>query len=194
MSSSRRSDMPSGTSAMPGVADGASELDQRRAGLRAVADVGEGGRRRWPRSRARGQRLDVVDHGRLGPTARRESGTAGAGRAGRACSRSRGAARSPRRRRAAGSADDLDVEVEAGAERVGAQVTRLFGGLDRGSSRRWAVVMLARTAMKPRARTDGEGGEGEPLDDGVRVGLHERPVELGAGVGLEAVGDDVPNV
>ena len=36
-------------------------------------------------------------------------------------------------------------------------------------------------------------GDGDPLDDRVRVALHERAVDLGAGVRLEAVGhDDAP--
>ena len=43
-----------------------------------------------------------------------------------------------------------------------------------------------------RARgTDRVGRERHALHDRVRVGLHERPVELGARVGLEAVGDHV---
>ena len=49
----------------------------------------------------------------------------------------------------------------------------------------------ARTAMMASSRAHGEGGQGDALDDGVRVELHERAVDLGTGVRLEAVGHDV---
>ena len=54
-----------------------------------------------------------------------------------------------------------------------------------------AVAAERRTTMMAWVAPHRVGGEGDALHDGVRVALHERPVDLGAGVRLEAVGDDV---
>ena len=90
-----------------------------------------------------------------------------------------------------GAADLAHLDVEHRAMSTPADVAALLGLVD---GRTQSLGGGRRTAGQ---RDDGRlgphcpGRDGHALDHGMWVALHEHPVELGAGVGLEAVGHDV---
>ncbi len=91
----------------------------------------------------------------------------------------------------AGAAVDDQLEVAVGAEDVRPQVARLVRFGDRGVEDVGLVVVLAADEDEGVAGVGGEGGDRDPLDQLVRVALHQLAVLEGAGLGLVGVAAEV---
>ena len=91
-----------------------------------------------------------------------------------------------------GALEDLDVEVDAGAVDVAAEVPAARASRDRGPQR-VAGPRDTRSARStiPVRRPAGEGGQRHALEHAVRVALHQQPVDERARVALVAVADQV---
>ena len=91
----------------------------------------------------------------------------------------------------AGALDDLDVEVEAGAEDVLSQEARLprlsDGDLDALDGQRVFVPDVDEAFLG----ADGLGADDHALEDGVGIGLEDGAVHEGPRVALVAVADEV---
>ena len=173
------------------LVDRASDLDERRARVVVVADIGKGARAVGHDPGHERESLDVVDDGRsavealLGGIRRPLIGL-----------RALVLDRLEQNRlladdHAAGQRHDLDVDVDARAQGVRADVALLLGQAHDG----FEPLPGQRRALTQRdvraARADGVRGEGQPLDDGVRIVLHQGSIEARARICLEAVGHDV---
>ncbi len=169
----------------------ATDLDEGGAGCRREAAPSEGRPAVAHDAGHRGEGLDVVDHGGLveeTALGRPRRPLVGLGPLVLERSEQHGLLAKDER---AGKLADLHVQVIPGAQDVRAQVAPCLG-LSKG---------VAQPAHGERARcldrqvrlvgTHGIGRQGQALQDGVRVPLHERPVQLRSGVGLEPVGDGV---
>src|SRR3954447_3447347 len=92
---------------------------------------------------------------------------------------------------ATGQRDHLDVDVDAAPERVRADVALLL------SEAHDSLKPLARErrALTERdigtACADGVRGKGHSLDDGVRIRLHQRPIDAGSRISLKPVRHDI---
>src|SRR6185312_10850088 len=91
----------------------------------------------------------------------------------------------------AGAAVDDQLEVPVGAEDVGPEVTRLVGFGDRGVEDVGLRVVLAADEDEGVAGVGGERGDRDPLDQLVRVALHQLAVLEGARLGLVGVAAEV---
>ena len=92
----------------------------------------------------------------------------------------------------AGADADVQVEGEAGAEDVLAEVAVGVRRLDRAPQGGDGVGVLGADVDVALARADGVGRDGHALDERERVALDEHPVGEGAGVALvEVAGDEL---
>ncbi len=91
----------------------------------------------------------------------------------------------------AGAAVDDQLEVAVAAEDVRSQVARLIRFGDRGVEDVGLEVVLAADEDEGVAGVGGEGGDRDPLDQLVRVALHQLAVLEGAGLGLVGVAAEV---
>ena len=138
-----------------------------------------------------GQRLDVVDDGRLPEQADLD-------RERRLVARLAALALDRFEERGllaadvgAGTAPQLDVEGEAGAQDVRTEETRLAGASDRVGDPSLGVGVLAADVEVALARAGGEGRDRHRLDSGERVALEEDPVLERARLGFVGVADEV---
>ncbi len=86
---------------------------------------------------------------------------------------------------------DDQLEVAVAAEDVRPQVARLIRFGDRGVEDVGLLVVLAADEDEGVAGVGGEGGDRDPLDQLVRVALHQLAVLEGAGLGLIRVAAEV---
>jgi hypothetical protein len=86
--------------------------------------------------------------------------------------------------------DDRDVEREVAAEHARAEHAVAVRLRDRRLQQRLGARVLRARQDEAVVGPDGVARERHPLDQQVRVGLHEDLVDVGAGIALVAVGDD----
>ena len=91
----------------------------------------------------------------------------------------------------AGAAVHVDVAVEAAAEDVLAEVAGLVGLVDLGLEDLLHVVELAADVDVGDLRADGVAGDRAPLDQQVRVALHQHVILERARLALVGVAGDV---
>ena len=91
----------------------------------------------------------------------------------------------------AGAAVDDELHLLAGAEHVLAEEAGLVGLLDGRVEDVALQVVLAADVDEAAVRPGGAGGDGDPLDQLVRVLLHQLAVLEGAGLGLVGVAAEV---
>ena len=173
------------------VDDLAGEAEDLGALARVVAVGGVAGRPRAMIQRHVGQRLDVVDDGRLAAEAAdRGERRPRARHAALALDRGdqRGLLAADER---AGALLDLEVEVQAAAEDVVAEQAALLRRLDRHAQALDGERVLGAHVDVAVVGADGVAADDHALEHGVRVAVHHRRVHERAGVALVAVADDV---